>query len=716
MADVDTSLENDFYQKKKAAKRTLDFEYLKEKYKDASRLDDVEFDYFRTPNNGAVNVTAKDVETGRPLYRARFMPEGDKSKPQAWVLDAMQSPYFDDERFVASKDIFKKMQQDFIEGNIEGGIDAPIKTTKPSNTRFGAGKPIDYSPFIDAEETNVARLGKKITSSTPAVVKNQAKESVIDATSRFGKKAGKELLGAIPLVGGLASAALSGDASAGVPLLEEAEPVGMTGAQENEMLLNIEEQKAKSRYEQSPAGQAAQQRNVMRGPASVEMPESGGATFETNEDQALRLMGLKGNGAERATSAANAYLNRNKPAIEAARIPASPDVSAQPQTAFVEQRAPVVTPIANQVKQGPATGFDLSADLPRDLRVGLDEQRKAYMEESDIYRQQGEQIANAEAQFNRETEQELEQQKNAKELETQVANDVDERSRMRLEPKNFFAGKNTWQKVMGGLGLFLSSFSKEGAARFAEAVDRDIELDLKAQESAILAKDKSISDKQSLVKQYFDQYKDLKAARLMARADAFNMIKLRAESAASSTKSRAAAGAARQAVGLAELEINKAKQAAMAQLLKAQAAQDTKSVGRSVNVLGFEGLAPTEGEAKEFRTLGGEAKTALDSIDQLKTLSLKGSKVSLQDQAKAETIARLLGASLRTTVVGQGAVSDAERKILEDIAANPLKIFSLQTTQLARLDQLKKQVVLNLKNKAQTIGIEQRQIGTKAGM
>lgn len=405
----------------------------------------------------------------------------------------------------------------------------------------------------------------------------------------------------------------------------------------------------------------------------------------------------------------NAEISAQQPAREVAATP-------QPQTAFVEQRAPVATPIANQIKQGPAMAFDVNADLPKDLRAGLDEQRKAFMEESDIYRQQGEEIAKAEAQFNRETEQELEAQKKAKELETQVAADVDERSRMRLEPKNFFAGKNTWQKVMGGLGLFLSSFSNEGAKRFAEAVDRDIELDLKAQESAILSKDKTISDKQSLVKQYFDQYKDLKAARLMARADAFNMIKLRAESAASSTKSKAAAGAARQAVGLAEAEMIKAKQAAMAQLLKAQAAQDTKNVGRAVNVLGFEGLAPTEGEAKEFRTLGGEAKTALDSIDQLKNLSMKGSKASLEDQARAETIARLLGASLRTTVVGQGAVSDTERKILEEIAANPLKIFSLQSTQLARLEQLKKQVVLNLKNKAQTIGISQRQIGTKAEM
>lgn len=414
------------------------------------------------------------------------------------------------------------------------------------------------------------------------------------------------------------------------------------------------------------------------------------------------------------TPEARAKLEAEKAAQSA---PASREVAAAPQNVnFVTPQVTPQTPIANQLAQGPAPAFDFNADLPADIKGGLNEQRAAYQAESEIYKQAGAEMAKAEAQYNQEAQAELDAQQKAKDLEVQVSKDVEDRSRQRLEPKNFFAGKNTWQKVMGGLGLFLSSFSKEGAARFAEAVDRDIELDLKAQESAITSKDKAIADKQSLVKQYYDQYKDMRAARLLARADAFSMIKGRAELAASSTKSQAAAGAARQAAGMAEQQAQTAKVAALIQLQKAQQTALTKNSGKMVSVLGFEGMAPTESEAKEFRALGGETKQAIDSIAQLRQLAAKGSSVSPEDRAKAETLSRLLSASLRTTVIGPGAVSDTERAILEKIAANPLDVFSLKASQLTRLGVLENQVKQNLRNKAQIFGLQEAAIGRKGQM
>jgi len=81
----------------------------------------------------------------------------------------------------------------------------------------------------------------------------------ISKVPRIGKKAailksvGKKLLGAVPLVGGIAQAIDSGDASAAVPGLDEAEDVGMSAADENQMLSEIQ---ARKDYANSPARMA----------------------------------------------------------------------------------------------------------------------------------------------------------------------------------------------------------------------------------------------------------------------------------------------------------------------------------------------------------------------------------------------------------------------------------------------------------------------------
>ena len=74
------------------------------------------------------------------------------------------------------------------------------------------------------------------------------------ANARAAKAAGKKLLGAIPVVGALASAAMSEDASAAVPFLGDAEGVGMSAQDENTML---NEYNARRDYDMSQARQDA---------------------------------------------------------------------------------------------------------------------------------------------------------------------------------------------------------------------------------------------------------------------------------------------------------------------------------------------------------------------------------------------------------------------------------------------------------------------------
>lgn len=60
----------------------------------------------------------------------------------------------------------------------------------------------------------------------------------------------KQIAGTLPLVGGVAAAAMSGDASAAVPLLDEADDVGESKSDEFQMLA---EDKARKDYNNSPA-------------------------------------------------------------------------------------------------------------------------------------------------------------------------------------------------------------------------------------------------------------------------------------------------------------------------------------------------------------------------------------------------------------------------------------------------------------------------------
>jgi len=71
----------------------------------------------------------------------------------------------------------------------------------------------------------------------------------------------KQVAGALPLVGGLATAAISGDASAAVPLLDEADDVGESAEDEKAML---NEHKARVNYDKSPAGKNAQENQQFR--------------------------------------------------------------------------------------------------------------------------------------------------------------------------------------------------------------------------------------------------------------------------------------------------------------------------------------------------------------------------------------------------------------------------------------------------------------------
>jgi hypothetical protein len=119
------------------------------------------------------------------------------------------------------------------------------------------------------------------------------------------------------------------------------------------------------------------------------------------------------------------------------------------------------------------------------------------------------------------------------------------------------------------------------------------------------------------------------------------------------------------------------------------------------------GIALTPEGATKVRELKGTVDTAKDGINELMKINKQaGKSLSLEDRAKAETIAQTMVGLLRTPITGPGAMSDGERAMLENIIANPTKIFSLDSSTKTRLQTLSKRLEQSLNMTGRANGIE----------
>ena len=124
--------------------------------------------------------------------------------------------------------------------------------------------------------------------------------------------------------------------------------------------------------------------------------------------------------------------------------------------------------------------------------------------------------------------------------------------------------------------------------------------------------------------------------------------------------------------------------------------------GRSV--IGYEGKAPTQGEAIKFREQVSDINSGVSALDELIQLGRKGSSLSPTDRARAQNLARMIQGKFRVEIVGPGAVTENDRKVLEDVVASPLDIFRLSDVPTLLMDM--KSRILSAKNeKAFQLGL-----------
>lgn len=372
-------------------------------------------------------------------------------------------------------------------------------------------------------------------------------------------------------------------------------------------------------------------------------------------------------------------------AIAKGNIPQAPIQNQGPQ-----QEDTFVNPAEAKASRSPA---DLGNNIPSldnpDYGRGLDmeasELAKQGKQESDAYQAQMNAINQTQQDL-----QKLNQQKQEEETKLLLEKDQADRSAnaFKYEKKNFFSGKSTWEKVLGGVGMFLGSLTPEGAKNVAKIIESEIDRDLKmqAQEHQIL-KDKASTAANSLAS-LEKKYGSRQVALLQRKNDMLEMVKARLSQIEANSKGGLARAKAQQGKEAIDMKVreNNLKSYELMRKVKQE-----ESDGR---IPGYEGIINDATAARQMREQISEMPGVKSEIRNLLDINNKflGGALSTDARASAQQSQNMLIGKLRTLIVGPGAVNESEYKLLRDAISNPTDFFSLKSSNSLKLKQLEKAI------------------------
>jgi hypothetical protein len=286
----------------------------------------------------------------------------------------------------------------------------------------------------------------------------------------------------------------------------------------------------------------------------------------------------------------------------------------------------------------------------------------------------------------------------------------------KMKPQDFWADKSTGSKITAGLAVILGAvggaMDGTGANQGADVIDKAIERDLKMQMvNRDIAKE-GVEGKKSLFQMRMNQYKDKDLAEAAARSDMLQGVELQIKKMQASNAGPQAKAKLDQVLG----EIQMRKEAANAELAAKYAEAQQKNLSKFVPALG--GYALSDEGAKQLKTMGATVDQTRRSVNDLLSMAeTKNKSLSPDMAARAQVIKGTLMGSLRTFLVGPGAVSEYEQKLLDSIVADPTKMFSLDSKNKTALNELIKKVDYAYKAMAKQEGFapqESKQIKTTA--
>lgn len=290
------------------------------------------------------------------------------------------------------------------------------------------------------------------------------------------------------------------------------------------------------------------------------------------------------------------------------------------------------------------------------------------------------------------------QQEKAAAIQTKI--DEDDKNVDKIEPHGFFHGKSTWQKVLGGVGLFLGSITPEGSRNVASIIDKEIERDIDSQKTNIKLK---LDKKDKNFARLLERYGSQEAALLAKKKDAYSMLDLHLKKLQMNAKN----DETRARLGMGREELNLKKQSLTNDLVNAMYKQNKEDSKGTVP--GYQGTIQDPTSARDFRKQVSSAQSAYNEIDNLLKINTEaGSSLSPSSRASAGQSQALLLGQLREILVGPGSMSEGDRTLMEDAIANPTNFFSLKSSNKIKLDKLKKSIQSKIEANANAYGLNKQ--------
>lgn len=292
-----------------------------------------------------------------------------------------------------------------------------------------------------------------------------------------------------------------------------------------------------------------------------------------------------------------------------------------------------------------------------------------------------------------------------------------------INPDHYWESKSTGSQIatmigllLGGIGAGLAKGENVALKTMEAAIDRDVN-----------AQKANLDKKGNLLRYNMEEFKNLEDATRMTKVMQMdlvgNQLKLAAAKATDPmSKARALQAAAAVERATAPLMAQTAKAQSTAAIMEAirqdpsklqmgiraleqidpEKAKDLKE--RGIPGVGIANTGKDASAVKEIKVAVDSAKEGLNEL--LKLSNKSGKSLSLDDRAKAEVIQQSLVGLLRLPLTGPGAMNEGERKMLENMIANPTNVFSMDSSSKVRLKTLMKRLDSNLKAQAKNAGVE----------
>ncbi len=315
-------------------------------------------------------------------------------------------------------------------------------------------------------------------------------------------------------------------------------------------------------------------------------------------------------------------------------------------------------------------------------------------------------------------------EQNLKEFDAEDQKLFKELQNSKVDPNRYVGNMTTDKKISTAIGLMLGGFGsgltggENPALKFLnDQINRDID-----------AQKHEIGKKETLLGMNMKRFGNMKDALEATSIQMGKITALKTQAAVARSTDPLAKARGMQALGEMQAQIEERqrqlalRRAANSLMSGTGEPMDPEDAQGTINAIREQdpkmaeelqekmvpgmGTASTKEDAKAVKELKAGVDGSKATIDDLIALSQKDFKsLSLEDRAKADTLAQSLIGQLRLPFLGPGTINQSERDILERIAANPTNVWSLDDVSRTRLKTLKGVLDKNLENSARAHGV-----------